>query len=102
MYRMCVMIMYMYLHGIVFTIASQMWLLGRLLPLMIGQYVPNDDPHWVCFLELLSLLVLSTAVEVTSDSITDLKMIVESYLVHYNELYPNSMTPKMQLSTPST
>ena len=79
----------------VFTIASQMWLLGRLLPLMVGQYVPNDDPHWVCFLELLSLLVLSTAVEVTSDSIIDLKMVVESYLFHYNELYPNAMTPKM-------
>ena len=68
---------------------------GSGLVLRLGQYIPNDDPHWKCFLKLLSLLVLSTAVEVTSDSITDLKMVVESYLFHYNELYFNSMTPKM-------
>ena len=87
--------MYTYVCTIVHDIASQMWLLGRLLPLMVGQYVPDDDSHWMCFMELLSILVLSTAVEVTSDSIADLKMAVESYLFHYNELYPNSMTPKM-------
>ena len=56
---------------------------------MVGQYVPDNDPHWMCYMELLSILVLSTAVEVTCDSIADLKMAVESYLFHYNELYPN-------------
>lgn len=72
-----------------------MWLLGRLLPLMVGKYIPNDDPDWVCYLELLMILVLSTAVEVTQETISDLKLIVESYLFHYNKLYPSSMTPKM-------
>lgn len=76
-------------------VASQMWLLGRLLPLMIGEYVPTDDPHWMCFTQLLSILILSTAVEVLPETIDDLKISIESYLFRYNSLYPNSMTPKM-------
>lgn len=87
--------MFICVNTIILEIASQMWLLGRLLPLMVGQYVPDDDPHWMCFMELLSILVLSTAVEVSGDSIADLRMVVESYLFHYNKLYPNTMTPKM-------
>ena len=87
--------MFICVNTIILEIASQMWLLGRLLPLMVGQYVPDDDPHWMCFMELLSILVLSIAVEVSGDSIADLRMVVESYLFHYNELYPNTITPKM-------
>ena len=34
---------------------SQMWLLGRLLPLIIGDHVPNGDPHWICYIELVSI-----------------------------------------------
>ena len=62
---------------------------------MVGQYVLSDDPHWMCYMELLSIIVLSTAVEVSSDSIADLTLAVENYLFHYNKLYSNSMTPKM-------
>lgn len=87
--------MFICVNTIILEIASQMLLFGRLLPLMVGQYVPDDDPHWMCFMELLSILVLSTAVEVSGDSIADLRMVVESYLFHYNELYSNTMTPKM-------
>ena len=72
-----------------------MWLLGRLLPLMIGQQVPDGDSHWLCFMELLMILVMSTAVEVTEDTAYGLTVIIESYLIHFNKLYPDSMTPKM-------
>ena len=27
-------------------VASQMWLLGRILPLIVGEYVPENDEHW--------------------------------------------------------
>lgn len=77
--------MFICVNTIILEIASQMWLLGRLLPLMVGQYVPDDDPHWMCFMELLSILVQSTAVEVTGDSIADLRMVFESYLFHYSK-----------------
>ena len=86
----CFIFSVLFLHA-----ASQMWLLGRLLPLIIGDYVPNGDPHWICYIELISILVLSTAVEVPPEMIDDLGMAIENYLFHYNGLYPDSMTPKM-------
>ena len=33
-----------------------MWCLGRFLPLMIGVFVPEDDPHWLHFLTLLDIM----------------------------------------------
>ena len=74
--------------------ASQMWLLARLLPLMVGMQVPDGDPHWLCFMELLMIAVMSTAVEVTEDTAYSLIVIIESYLFHFNQLHPDSMTPK--------
>lgn len=50
-------------------LASQMWLLGRLLPLMVGDHVPEDDDHWICYVDLLRIMCIATATEVTNDSV---------------------------------
>ena len=76
-------------------VASQMWLLGRMLPLMVGRYIPEDDLHWKSYLDLLRILTLATAVEMTQETISLMSMLVENYLTRYNTLYPNSMTPKL-------
>lgn len=76
-------------------LASQMWLLGRLLPLMIGECIPDDDSHWKCYLNLLRILTIATAVEVTEDTIALLALLVKDYVTCFNLLYPNCMTPKM-------
>ena len=34
----------------------------------VGSYVPDGDSHWECYGQLLSIMVLATAVEVTLDS----------------------------------
>lgn len=38
------------LHAVDFesvsSVASQMWLLGRLLPFLIGKYIPTNDKYW--------------------------------------------------------
>ena len=60
-----------------FHLASQTWLLGRLLPLMVGSYVPDEDSHWECYGQLLSIIVLATAMEVTLDSVSELTMLVQ-------------------------
>ena len=78
-----------------FCLASQTWLLGRLLPLTIGSYVPDGDAHWECYMLLLSITVLATAVEVTVDSVSELTLLVQDYLHVFNSLYPNKITPKM-------
>ena len=61
---------------------------------MVGSYVPDGDSHWECYMQLQSIMVLVTAVEVTLDSVSELTMLVQDYLV-YNSLYPNKITPKM-------
>ena len=33
-----------------------MWLLGRLLPLIVGEFVPCDDEYWKTFLLLLDIM----------------------------------------------
>ncbi len=38
--------------------AAQSWLLLRIMPTLIGQYVPESDDHWCCFLKLVMLFVL--------------------------------------------
>lgn len=72
-----------------------MWLLGRLLPLIVGKYIPNDDAHWRCYVQLLRILTISTAIEVTEDTVSNLSLCIQDYLVTFNSLYPDSITPKL-------
>ena len=83
------------MYIVLLTAASQAWLLGRLLPLIVGRFVPDDDAHWRCYSDLLKILVICTAVEVTEESISTLTLLVEDYLVRYTTLYPGIMTPKL-------
>ena len=48
--------------------------------LIIGDCVPNGDPHWICYIGFVSILALSTAVEVPPEMIDDLGMVIEKYL----------------------
>ena len=57
--------------------ASQMWVLGRLLPLMVGQYIPEGDQHWMCFLNILRIMTIATAVELTENSVSLLTLLIE-------------------------
>lgn len=87
----------LYLTGFypIIIAASQMWLLGQLLPLMIGEQVTEEDPHWVCYINLLRILCIVTAVEITEDAISILQMLIEDYLDQFTSLYPNSITYKI-------
>ena len=46
------------LHDIIYAyhVAAQMWLLGRILPLVIGDLVPNDDERWSNFLLMMEIV----------------------------------------------
>ena len=75
--------------------ATQMWLLGRLLPLMVGCHVPEGDEHWKSYIQLLRIVTLATAEEITENTIRVMTLLVEEYLIQYNQLYPASMVPKL-------
>lgn len=44
-----------------------MWLLGRILPVMLGHLVPEDDEHWKNFILLLKILEMLVALSITID-----------------------------------
>ena len=72
----CLIFSVLFLHA-----PSQMWLLGHILPLIIGDHVPNGDPHWICYIEFVSIIgSFNAAVEVPPEMIDDLGMAIENYL----------------------
>lgn len=77
-------------------LASQMWNLALLLPLMIGDKIPEDNLKWECFLMLLEITKMCTA-KVTSTEASDyVKALVEDHHPLFKQCYPTvSFTPKM-------
>lgn len=77
------------------NIASQMWLLARLLPLMIGSKVPDDDEHWINFLLLLDIADVLMAPESSEDEVSLLSTMISDHHQEFIRLYPSSsITPK--------
>lgn len=76
--------------------ASQMWTLARLLPLMIGEYIPSNDPYWENFLLLLTITDYVFA-PITSVEIADyVATVIDEHYQKFRQLYPNSpIIPKM-------
>jgi hypothetical protein len=80
----------------VYHAASQMWCLGRYLPLLIGDLVPYDDPHWGNYIMLLDIVDEVFAPVTTPDRADYVAMLVEDFLECFKELYPSRpLTPKM-------
>ena len=75
--------------------ASQMMTLVRLLPLMIGKFVEQDDDHWECFLLLWDICSIACVFEVTKEEAIHLMWLTEIYLEAFLNLYTTSVTPKM-------
>ena len=73
-----------------------MWLLGRLLPIMVGKRVPHGDEYWTNFLDLLDIVDLLLAPELTEDSVAHLSVLVTDHHNQFCRLYPHaSVIPKM-------
>ena len=80
----------------IIIIASKMWTLARYLPLLIGRNVPESDPHWQHYLELLDILDLIFAQVVRPDTPSYLQVTLENHLSEFQLLYPDaSIIPKM-------
>ena len=50
---MFILLYYIILYCIV---ANQMWCLALHLPLLVGDYVPEDDEHWELLCVLLAII----------------------------------------------
>lgn len=83
-------------YCILLCTAAQMWLLGRLLPMMVGDQVPTGDEYWLSFLDVLHITDLLLAPELTEDDSAHLATLIADHHQLFKQLYPHaSITPKM-------
>ena len=76
-------------------VAAEMWCLARLLPLMIGEHVPEDNERWELFKTFLMILDYVFAPNTDEDIIEYLRQLIEDHHTKFRELYPDcSITPK--------
>lgn len=82
------------LHGC--SLASQMWTLGRYLPMMIGCEMSLDDEHWRCYCILLNIIQYVFAPRLEENDLAILQMVIQSHHENFIALYPdNSVIPKL-------
>ena len=85
---------------IIYNAASQMWTLGRLLPVMIGHIIPEDNTHWLHYLEILDIMDLLFSPFVRPETPGYLEVLLEQNLQAFLDLYPDhSILPKMHFLT---
>ena len=79
-----------------FALAAQMWLLGRLLPIMIGDLVPEGDDKWVNFLLLMKIVDWLFCPKITPDDVGYLATLITEHHYKFVDLYPDaSKIPKI-------
>ena len=71
-----------------------MWCLGQFLPLLIGEFIPEDD-HWENFLTLLDIIYYVFGPVIMHRLATHISMLVEDFLTEFSTLYGRPLTPKM-------
>lgn len=77
-------------------LASQAWCLGRFLPLLVGDLLPEDNDHWINYLDLLKIIEYIFAPVITVAKLDYLQVLIEEYLANFVQLYPSRpLTPKM-------
>lgn len=77
-------------------VTSQMITLVRLLPLMVGHLINEDDDHWMCFLTLWDICGMVLSFQSTEIDSVHLSWLVEVYLEAFRQLYNDaSVIPKL-------
>ena len=68
-----------------------MWLLGRLLPCMIGSLIPSDDMCWHNYFKMLEIADLLFAPEITMDEVAYLNVLIAEHHTMFVQVYPNAV-----------
>lgn len=80
----------------IIILAAQMWLLGRILPLLVGSMVPKDDSRWLNFLQMMEIVDILFAPFSSRDGVAYLARLISEHHHEFSNLYPsNAVIPKM-------
>jgi hypothetical protein len=78
--------------------AAQTWCLLRLLPLLIGDHVPRDDPVWSVLLYLQECVDLVCSEQHSTGSVAYLQVLIEKFMSSYIQYFPEEhIRPKGDL-----
>ena len=73
-----------------------MWCLGRVLPLVVGQWVPEDEQHYGVFLVLRNILDICMAPVTSVQKAAYLRSLIDEHHQMFKQCYPEaSFIPKM-------
>uniref|UniRef100_A0A1X7V4A6 Uncharacterized protein n=1 Tax=Amphimedon queenslandica TaxID=400682 RepID=A0A1X7V4A6_AMPQE len=76
--------------------ATEMWCLARLLPIMIGNHIPKDNPYWLHFLALLEIVDYLFAPIISTECLDHMRILIRDHHSAFKELYPEcNLIPKM-------
>ena len=70
--------------------ASQMWLLGRIMPLIVGEHIPEDDEHWLLFLKLMDIVDILFAPSTSEDYAVYVDTLINDHHNEFSKLYQDS------------
>ena len=77
-------------------LASQTWTLGRLLPMMVGDKILEDDEYWQHYLTTLEIADYILAPGVLPEEVAYLNVLLTEHHTTFVSLYPEaSFIPKM-------
>ncbi|XP_071832143.1 uncharacterized protein [Apostichopus japonicus] len=75
--------------------AAQMWCLLRVVPLLIGEYIPRGNCFWELILKLRKITDIIFAPKVTRGQCVYLKSLIEDHHSHFKRVFPDvSFIPK--------
>ncbi|KAM7310696.1 uncharacterized protein ISCGN_007604 [Ixodes scapularis] len=76
--------------------ASEKWCLLRLLSLILGNLVPEDNPDWELYLQFREIVDLSFATVIPCEYLPYLESLVQTFLVEFAQRYgAASVIPKL-------
>lgn len=76
-----------------------MWLFGRILPLLIGEYIPEEDERWMLYLQLMDIVDILFSPTTSEDYAIYLSTLISDHHDEFRRLYPDSsIIPKMHFT----
>ena len=75
--------------------ACEMWNLLRLLPFLIGDVIPDENPVWEVYIEFLDIIERICAPSFTTNDLIYLQQLTDEFFTHYRDVFPaNVLKPK--------
>ena len=73
-----------------------MWLLGRVLPILVGDYIDEDDEYWKLFLQLMDIVDILFSFRVSDEHVAYVAALIHDHHHEFRRIYPTcNVIPKM-------